>query len=77
VTRPSPPRVSVNVLLAAPSVRVDFHDSPAAHHAAIVQTYPKNWAPPGQMKEKPGRTKEKHENNGNGNGNGNDRPGNR
>src|ERR1041385_87701 len=47
VTRPAPPRVSVDVLLASPSVRVEFHDAPAIHHATVVQTYPKNWAPPG------------------------------
>jgi hypothetical protein len=47
VSRPAPPGVSVNVLLASPSVRMDFHDSPAYHHAAVVQKYPRNWAPPG------------------------------
>ena len=47
VSRPAPRGVSVNVLLASPSVRMDFHDSPAQHHAAIVRQYPKNWAPPG------------------------------
>jgi hypothetical protein len=26
---------------------MDFHDSPANHHAAVVKQYPKNWAPPG------------------------------
>ena len=47
VSRPAPPGVSVNVLLASPSVRMDFHDSPAHHHAAMVRKYPRNWAPPG------------------------------
>ena len=47
VSRPAPRGVSVNVLLASPSVRMDFHDSPAQHHAAVVKQYPKNWAPPG------------------------------
>ena len=47
VSRPAPRGVSVNVLLASPSVRMDFHDSPAFHHAAVVQKYPRNWAPPG------------------------------
>jgi hypothetical protein len=47
VSRPAPRGVSVNVLLASPSVAVDFHDSPASHHAAMVQKYPKNWAPSG------------------------------
>jgi len=47
VSRPTPPRVSVDVLVASPSVRLDFHDSPAVHHATVVQQYPKHWAPPG------------------------------
>jgi len=46
VTRPSPPRVSPNVLVVAPSVRLDFHDAPANHHAEVVKQYPKHWAPP-------------------------------
>ena len=45
VSRPTPPRVSVNVLFASPSVRVDFHDSPANHHAEVVRQYPKHWSP--------------------------------
>ncbi|MDB6015681.1 MAG: hypothetical protein JWR19_170 [Pedosphaera sp.] len=56
VSRPTPPRVSVDVLFASPSVRMDFHDAPSAHHATMVRTYPRNWAPPGW-------------NHGNGNGN--------
>lgn len=47
VSRPAPPRVSVDVLFASPSVNVDFHDSPAIHHSTVVHTYPKNWTPPG------------------------------
>jgi len=47
VSRPAPPRVAVDVLLTAPSVRMDFHDAPAIHHAEVVQTYPKTWTPPG------------------------------
>ncbi len=35
VSRPAPPRVSVDVLFASPSVRLDFHDSPAIHHARL------------------------------------------
>ena len=46
VARPAPRGVSVNVVLASPSVRMVFHDSPAQHHAAVVKQYPKNWAPP-------------------------------
>src|SRR5690242_14156211 len=31
VSRSAPPRVSARVLAASPSVRLDFHDSPARH----------------------------------------------
>ena len=47
VSRPTFPGVSVDVLLASPSVRMDFHDSPANHHAEVAQRYPRNWAPSG------------------------------
>jgi len=47
VSRTSPPRVSADVLFASPSVRLDFHDAPSIHHAAVVQRYPRNWAPRG------------------------------
>lgn len=47
VARPAPRGVSVNVLLASPSVRMDFHDPPVQHHAAVVKQYPKNWKPSG------------------------------
>ena len=67
VSRPAPRGVSVNVLLASPSVRMDFHDSPAQHHAAIVRQYPKNWAPPGSnqgQNRKDGKRNGRGENNG-------------
>ena len=47
VSRPTPRGVSVDVLFASPSVRMDFHDSPERHHAEVVKQYPRNWAPPG------------------------------
>src|SRR5437763_811658 len=47
VTRPTPPHVSIDVLFASPSVKLGFHDAPAVHHATVVQTYPRNWTPPG------------------------------
>ena len=47
VARPAPPRVSVDVLVASPSVRLDFHNHPSVHHVSVVRQYPKNWAPPG------------------------------
>ena len=47
VTRLAPPRVSVSVLFASPSVRLDFRDDPAAHHTTVVRQYPRHWSPPG------------------------------
>jgi hypothetical protein len=46
VSRRTPPRVSTDVLLASPSVRLGFHDSPAGHHSEVVRQYPKQWTPP-------------------------------
>jgi len=45
VSRPGPRGVSVSVLMASPSVRMVFHDSPANHHAEMVRRYPRNWKP--------------------------------
>jgi hypothetical protein len=45
VTRPAPPRVAIEVLLAAPSVHVDFRDAPEHHHADMVRRYPRQWKP--------------------------------
>jgi hypothetical protein len=42
---PAPVGVSVDVLHASPSARMNFHDSPAAHHAQVVQQYPHDWKP--------------------------------
>src|SRR3954463_14583044 len=67
VTRSSPPGISVNVLFASPSVRVDFHDAPSLHHATMAQMYPKNWAPSG---ESHGNNGENNEGHGNSHGNG-------
>lgn len=69
VSRPAPRGVSVDVLAASPSVRMDFHDSPARHHPEIVRQYPKNWAPPGsnhgqQENRKDDKRNERGENNG-------------
>ena len=44
VSRPEPVGVSIDVVLGSPSVRMDFHDSPANHNEAIVRQYPRNWA---------------------------------
>jgi len=45
VSRPAPRGVSVNAVQSSPSVKMDFHDSPANHHAAVTKQYPKNWKP--------------------------------
>jgi len=47
VSRPAPRGVSVSVLLRSPSVKMNFHDSPANHHAEVVKQYPGNRAQPG------------------------------
>ena len=47
VRRSEPRGVAASVLLAAPSVRLDFHDAPDQHHSSVVQSYPRNWTPPG------------------------------
>jgi hypothetical protein len=45
VLRPAPQGVSAAIVQASPSVKMDFHDSPANHHASMVQKYPKTWTP--------------------------------
>ncbi len=45
VSQPAPRGVSVDVLQASPSVKMDFHDAPANHHAATVKQYPTTWKP--------------------------------
>lgn len=65
VTRATPPHVSVDVLRAAPSVPMAFHDFPAPHHATVAREYPKNWAPAGPA---PGRSANPPSNRGEKNG---------
>jgi len=43
VRRPEPRGVTLDILLAAPSVRLDFHDAPEQHHNSVVKSYPRNW----------------------------------
>ena len=66
VSRPAPPHVTAEVLFAAPSVRMDFHDAPAAHHAAVVRQYPQHWAPPGHDHGNKGGNQGHSEGNGKG-----------
>jgi hypothetical protein len=48
ISEPAPRGVAVDALRASPSVKMDFHDSPANHHADVARQYPKNWKPSGQ-----------------------------
>jgi hypothetical protein len=69
VSRPAPRGVSVDVLLASPSVRMDFHDSPANHHAEVVRQYPKNWKQSGPNQgQKENRKDDKRDDHGDNNG---------
>jgi hypothetical protein len=45
VSQPAPRGVAIETLRASPSVKMDFHDAPANHHAAVARQYPKNWKP--------------------------------
>jgi hypothetical protein len=40
-----PAGVSLDVLVATPSVRMEFHDEPHRHHDNVVKRYPRNWRP--------------------------------
>jgi hypothetical protein len=48
VWAPAPNGVSLDVLLASPSVHMDFHDSLEKHHAEMLQRYPRDWQPAGE-----------------------------
>lgn len=39
----APQDVSIDVLLASPSVNMDWHDSPEKHHGEMLKRYPKDW----------------------------------
>ena len=58
VSRPAPRGVSVNVLLRSPSVKMNFHDSPANHHAEVVRQYPGNRAQHGSNQGQKGNRKD-------------------
>ncbi len=48
-SREPPYEVSLEELLTAPSVVMDFHDHPARHHAAVVLRYPRDWRRPAAL----------------------------
>lgn len=56
VAENAPRGVSIDALRASPSVKMDFHDAPANHHATVARQYPKNWKP--DSSKKPGDTRE-------------------
>jgi hypothetical protein len=64
VSRPAPRGVPENVLRASPSVKMNFHDSPAQHHAAVVKQYPKNWKPSGARPGQNGKNDRRDNNHG-------------
>ncbi len=65
ISRPAPRDVSVDVLLASRSVRMNFHDSPANHHAEVVKQYPRNRAQPGSNQgQKDNRKDDQRDNHG-------------
>jgi hypothetical protein len=43
VRRPEPQGISLSLMLASASVRVDFHDAPERHHENVVRLYPRAW----------------------------------
>ena len=43
VTASAPYGVTAEVLLASPSVHMDWHDSPEKHHDDMVKRYPRDW----------------------------------
>jgi len=43
VWQPAPRGVNVDILLASPSVHMDFHDSVGNHHAEMLRRYPHDW----------------------------------
>jgi hypothetical protein len=51
VTAPAPVGVSLEVLQASPSVKMDWHDGPEHHHKEMQEKYPKNWSSPGGRDE--------------------------
>jgi len=52
VTQAAPEGVSVDVLMASPSVDMDFHDSPEKHHTEMLKKYPRNWKPSGAHQDR-------------------------
>lgn len=45
VRRPQPPGIRPEQLRTAPSVHMDFHDTPDRHHNTVIKNYPRTWRP--------------------------------
>jgi hypothetical protein len=43
--QPAPFGVPPEVLIASPSVHMDFHDHPARHQTETMRRYPRDWSP--------------------------------
>ena len=54
VTQPAPEGVTVDALQASPSVNMEFHDSPALHHAEMLKRYPRDWKPAAPQEHREG-----------------------
>jgi hypothetical protein len=52
MAQPAPAGVPVDVLMASPSVNMDFHDSPEKHHAEMLKKYPHNWKPSAEHQDR-------------------------
>ena len=65
VRRPEPRGISASVFLAAPSVRLDFHDAPERHHSTVIDSYPRTWRGPetnhAGKQERPNVQPERHD----------------
>lgn len=59
VRRREPRGVSIDLLLATPSVRMDFRDSPEKHHNTVIRSYPQNHGQADQPADKTEKRKGK------------------
>jgi len=61
VTQAAPEGVSVEVLMASPSVDMDFHDSPERHHTEMLKKYPHDWKPSGAHQDQKDERQDDHQ----------------
>lgn len=65
VWAPAPQGVTMEVLLASPSVHMDFHDSLAKHHKDMMQKYPRDWRPAAEHHDQKDERKDARPDHGN------------